>query len=105
MKQEQKHDAMAADLQVAIGLVWGHLSVCQFEQAYQLAQGCLSRWPQDARLALMAAYAGIEIGKPLDQRMQAALSQGDCEDFAELVLRRAHQDTHQACGTGGADHE
>jgi hypothetical protein len=52
---------MAADLSVAIGLLWGHLNTRQFAQAYRLGVVCRRIWPDEERLALLVAYAQVEL--------------------------------------------
>lgn len=89
MRVRKKRNVMPAEQVIAIGLVWGHLSACQFEQAYQLARGCLRIWPDETRLILMAAYAAVELLEPLDEKMLAALKNPECKDWAGVVLRRA----------------
>jgi hypothetical protein len=89
MKNARQGDAMASELVIAIGLVWGHLSVGQFEQAHQLARGCQDVWPEEKRLYAMAIYAAVELNQPLDAQARAFLAQADWADWAGLVLRRA----------------
>jgi hypothetical protein len=100
MRQKTKREVMSSELTVAIGLVWGHLNACQFEEAYQLARGCLRIWPNESRLIMMAAYAAVELLEPLDDKMQAVLKKGGCKEWADLVSRRAeyHGDPESAPG-------
>jgi hypothetical protein len=80
---------MPSELTIAIGLVWGHLNACQFEEAYQLARGCLRVWPEEKRLVIMAAYAAVELLEPLDEKTLTVLQAAECKEWAGLVLRRA----------------
>jgi hypothetical protein len=89
MRRKIKRDVMPSELTVAIGLVWGHLGVCQFEEAYRLAQGCLRIWPEETRLIVMLAYAAVELLVPLDEKTLAVLNTAGCKDWEDLVLRRA----------------
>ncbi len=87
-----RRDEIAPELALAIGLVWGHLGAAQFEQAHQLAHGCLRLWPAEPRLVWMAAYAAAELLEPLDAATLAALDAlraGGRGEWAALVLRRA----------------
>jgi hypothetical protein len=68
-----RRDGAAAELALAIGLVWGHLSVGQYQAADALARGCLALWPDEPRLAWMAAYAAIELFEPAAPQARAAL--------------------------------
>lgn len=89
---------MPDELVAAIGLVWGHLSTYQYEEAYQLAQACLHIWPQEKRLVLMRAFAAVELLEPLDDETMAVLEQAECQDWVALVRRRAelHGDSEGA---------
>ena len=89
MRQKIKRETMPDELVLATGLVWGHLNARQFEEAYQLAQGCLRIWPEDKGLIFMSAYAAAEVLEPLDQTRLATLRNPECEDWITLVLRRA----------------
>lgn len=89
MRKRVKREVISSELTVAIGLVWGHLNAGQFEEAYQLARGCLRVWPEETRLILMAAYAAVELLEPLDEKTLAALNTAGCKEWADLVLRRA----------------
>lgn len=89
MRKPVPRVALQDELILAIGLVWGHLNAGQFEQADQLARGCLRIWPDEARLMLMAAFAAVELARPLTPAMRAALDQAQCNEWAALVLRRA----------------
>ncbi|MEN3293125.1 MAG: hypothetical protein V7642_2378 [Burkholderiales bacterium] len=88
MRKRVTRDVMSSELTTAIGLVWGHLNACQFEEAYQLARGCLRVWPEEKRLIVMSAYAAVELLEPLDEKTIAVL-QTENKEWAELVLRRA----------------
>jgi hypothetical protein len=89
MRRQTKRHSMPDELALAIGLVWGHLNACQFEEAYDLAQGCLSVWPEEKRLILMSAYAAVELLEPLDDATRSLLRGAECKDWAEIVLRRS----------------
>jgi hypothetical protein len=67
----------------------GHLNAGQFEEAYDLAQGCMRVWPTESRLTLMSAYAAVELLEPLDDETLAILHEAECQDWATLILRRA----------------
>lgn len=94
MRQNLKRETMPQELAIAIGLVWGHLNAGQFDQAEQLARGCLEVWPDEKRLVLMAAYARVELAEPLDAETLAVLKSADCPDWTQLVLRRAERVEH-----------
>lgn len=81
--------ALSEELTMAIGLIWGHLSVDQFELADQLARGCLRIWPEEEHLVLMAAYAAVELSMPLNAATLDILKKAECTDWTERVLRRA----------------
>ncbi|RJF96887.1 hypothetical protein D3870_21160 [Noviherbaspirillum cavernae] len=89
MRRKIVRETESRELIIAIGLVWGHLNASQFEEAWQLAKACLRIWPEDRRLAMMCAYAAVELLEPLDDRMRVLLSQGGCSEWEALVLRRA----------------
>lgn len=89
MRTRTKRQEMASERVMAIGLVWGHMNACQFEEAYRLAKGCLRLWPDDKALTLMLAYAAAEVLEPVDEERLRALKTPDCEEWIELVLRRA----------------
>lgn len=91
MRKKVKSEEIQPELVFAIGLVWGHLSARQFEEAYLLAKGCLRVWPEDRSLALMSAYAAAEVLEPVDERKLAGLRDSSSEDWIRLVLRRATQ--------------
>ncbi|MET3130423.1 hypothetical protein AAKU55_000676 [Oxalobacteraceae bacterium GrIS 1.11] len=84
---------LAPELSMAIGLVWGHLNAGQFESAYSLGQVCLRIWPQERRLALMRAYAQVELDGEADGQTQEVLQGSDCPDWLAIVARRAGQQT------------
>lgn len=89
MRAVRNRDTVSEELKLAIGLVWGHLGSRQYEDARQLANGCLAVWPGDVRLTLMAAYASVEMNHPLDDNILSVLNQRDCKEWTELVYRRA----------------
>jgi hypothetical protein len=104
MRQRVKREGMSSELTTAIGLVWGHLSACQFEEAYQLARGCLRVWPEESRLIVMAAYAAVELLEPLDDKTLAVLNKSGCKAWADLVLRRAEYHGDPASAPGKQTH-
>jgi hypothetical protein len=73
----------------AIGLVWGHLNALQYEQAYQLGKVCMALWPEEERLALLVAYAQVELFDKPDAATAAVLQRAQCPDWAALVARRS----------------
>jgi hypothetical protein len=66
MRQKPAPEPLRDELATATGLVWGHLNAQQPEEAYELARACLQLWPGDRGLALMAAYAAVELAEPFD---------------------------------------
>ncbi|WP_034300925.1 hypothetical protein [Herbaspirillum sp. RV1423] len=88
MRKKKPRDTMPEELQLAIGLVWGHLSAYQYEEAYLLALGCLKLWPHDRHLQLMAAYAAAEVLEPVDRVRLEALRAPETDAWIDLVLRR-----------------
>lgn len=88
MRTKRQHEAMPDELLLAIGLVWGYFSARQYEEAYELATGCLQVWPQDQHLFLMASYAAAEVLEPVDRERLLALRAPDNEAWVNLVLRR-----------------
>lgn len=89
MKSSGKRDAMDDELVIAIGLIWGHLSVRQFDAAYQLAQGCQRLWPEERRLHAMAIYASVELHQPLDTHARSVLLAAGCKEWTDMVMQRA----------------
>lgn len=89
MNKREPRDTSSDDLIVAIGLIWGLLNSGQFEQADQLAVGCLQVWPNDERLVVMAAFAAVELGRTLDETTVLSLRSANCREWADLVLLRA----------------
>lgn len=81
--------ALSDELTLAIGLIWGHLSVGQFELADLLARGCLRIWPEEEHLVLMAAYAAVELSMPLNAPTLSVLKKAECREWTERVLCRA----------------
>ncbi len=81
--------ALSDELTLAIGLIWGHLSVGQFEQANLLARGCLRVWPEEEHLVLMAAYAAVELAMPLNAPTVKILKKAECKEWSERILFRA----------------
>jgi hypothetical protein len=97
MRRRKQREAISDELSVAIGLVWGHLNCSQFEQAYDLARGCLRVWPDETRLILMAAYAAVELLEPLDEKTLAVLHAAECKEWANRVLRRSEVHGDAGC--------
>lgn len=83
--------SLSDQLTLVIGLIWGHLNARQYEDAYTLAKGCARVWPQEQKILLMLACAAVELHKPLEPEMLAALHQADddCREWCEMILRRA----------------
>lgn len=89
MRKKTRSEKIQPELVFAIGLIWGHLSARQFEEAYLLARGCMRIWPEDRSLALMSAYAAAELLEPVDRQKLDSLRDSSSEDWIRLVLRRA----------------
>jgi hypothetical protein len=89
MRRRQQREAISDELSVAIGLIWGHLNCYQYEQAYDLARGCLRVWTDEPRLMLMAAYAAVELLEPLDEKTLAVLHAAECKEWTHRVLCRS----------------
>lgn len=89
MRKKVKDEEIQPELVFAIGLVWGHLSARQFEDAYVLAKGCMRLWPEDRSLALMSVYAAAELLEPVDKQKLTRLRDSSSEEWIRLVLRRA----------------
>lgn len=89
MRKKTRNEEPQAELTFAIGLVWGHLSARQFEEAYLLAKGCMRVWPDDRALALMSAYAAAELLEPVDKGRLVKLRDALSERWIRLVMRRA----------------
>lgn len=88
MRNKRQHEAMPDELLLAIGLVWGYFSARQYEEAYELATGCLQLWPQDQHLFLMASYAAAEVLEPVDRERLLSLRTPENAAWVDLVLRR-----------------
>lgn len=88
MRKRVPRESMADELQLAIGLVWGHLNAYQYQEAHQLATGCLQLWPDEPRLFMMAAFAAAELLEPVDQQRLLALRTPQNQAWIALVLRR-----------------
>lgn len=88
MRQKRQRDGMPDELLLAIGLVWGYISAYQYEEAYELAVGCMQVWPQDHHLFLMASYAAAELLEPVDRERLLSLRTPENEAWVKLVLRR-----------------
>ena len=78
------------EIALGVGLIWGHLNARQFDEAYQLARGCASLWPNDERFTLMAAYAAVELAAPLEDTMVHAMKNSECLEWTSLIWRRAY---------------
>lgn len=89
MRRKIARETTAPELIIAIGLIWGHLNASQFEEAFQLAKACLRIWPDNKNLAMMYAYAAVELLEPLDEPTLALMHAAGCREWAEIVLRRA----------------
>ena len=89
MTRHEPRQVSSDDLILAIGLIWGHLNSGQFDAADRLARGCLRLWPSDERLLVMAAFAAVELGRPLDETTVLFLRGAQCREWADLVLLRA----------------
>ena len=98
MQRRTRLDAMPPELELAIGLVWGHLNAYQYDQAWELARGCLQLWPSDEKLRLMCDHAAAEVMEPVDTARLRALRSADNGPWVDLVLRRAHYQTQGAPG-------
>ncbi|MFZ6773937.1 hypothetical protein ACO0LB_14595 [Undibacterium sp. SXout7W] len=85
------------DLILAIGLIWGHLNTAQYERADRLARGCLCIWPDDERIIVMAAFASVEMGNALNEKMLEVLYSAQCREWADMVLRRAGKTKEMLC--------
>jgi len=95
MRPRIKRSSMSSDLVIAIGLVWGHLRARQFEEAWQLANGCLRVWPKEPNLMLMAAYAAAEMLEPFDFDALDEIRTPANAEWIRLVRRRAEDRTAQ----------
>lgn len=90
MKLRQRHVPMEVDLSVAIGLLWGHLNTGQFAQAYRLGRVCRQIWPDDERLALLVAYAQVELfDGPDDDTLGLLARDAACPSWAAVLARRS----------------
>jgi hypothetical protein len=89
MRRRKTLEAMPPELQLAIGLVWGHLNAYQYEEAYELALGCLQLWPDDDKLQLMCDHAAAEVMEPINVARLRSLRNAVNADWIALVLRRA----------------
>lgn len=89
MRRRKPLDAMPPELQLAIGLVWGHLHAHQYDEAYELALGCLQLWPDEANLHLLFNHAAAEVMEPVDRDRLHGLRNSANADWIDLVLRRA----------------
>ncbi|MBB5391360.1 MULTISPECIES: hypothetical protein [unclassified Herbaspirillum] len=85
---------MQPELLTALGLVWGHLNAYQYEEAFELAAGCLQLWPEHEKLRLMHDLAAAEVLEPVDQRRLRAMRTPDNAAWVDLVLRRLQYQQH-----------
>ena len=90
MRMRLRAAPLPNELSIAIGLVWGQLNASQFEPAYALGKVCLRIWPDERRLALMVAYAQVELYDEADAQTLAVLRGADCPDWLAIVARRAN---------------
>jgi hypothetical protein len=90
MTARKRRAPAAPEQALAIGLIWGHLNARQFDEAYQLARACSALWPDDQRLALMAAYAAVELAAPLEDDMVLAMKTAEASAWTSLIWRRAY---------------
>jgi hypothetical protein len=88
MKKRARREALPAELGIAIGLIWGHLNTGRFEPAYLLGRVCRRIWPDDERLALLLAYAQVELFDEPDDALLILLGNNACPDWAALLARR-----------------
>lgn len=88
MRRKRPGAEMPAEQQLAIGLVWGHLNAYQYEEAYDLATGCLELWPEDVKLRLMCDFAAAELLEPVDRQRLLALRTPENSEWVDLLLRR-----------------
>jgi len=97
MRRRTPREPRDDELTMAVGLVWGHLHAQQPEDAYLLATGCQSLWPDDPGLALLAAYAATEVDEPVDVAALRRCTAGtvdtgaaaDMASFIALIERRS----------------
>jgi hypothetical protein len=89
MRARQRPSPIALDLAVAIGLLWGLLNTAQFAQAYRLGRVCRQIWPDEERLALLLAYAQVELYDGPDPDTAALLARGAaCPSWNAVLARR-----------------
>ena len=95
MKKRESSAACQGELELTIGLVWGHLCSRQFEAAYELARGCLWVWPDEPRLGAMMAYAQLELFD--DPSLLTALRQSHARygRWGALMLHRADREARR----------
>lgn len=103
MRAKLNREEMAADLVMAIGLVWGHLRARQFEEAFLLAKGCLQVWPGERNLILMHSYAAAEVLEPIDMERLLGARSAASEEWIRLVMRRAAPELLAPPAAGPAD--
>ncbi len=90
LRNAAPEQALEPELELAIGLVWGHLQARQFDLAYQLAHGCLLLWPKQRHLNAMATYAQLEAGFEIPATALKALhADGADAGWSATMLRRA----------------
>lgn len=92
MRRRPSRTEMPDEQQLAIGLVWGHLNAYQYEEAFDLAAGCLELWPDNVKLRLMCDFAAAEILEPVDRQRLLALRTPENGEWVDLILRRLTPD-------------
>lgn len=98
MKRRDATRAGQRERELAIGLVWGHLSSRQFESAWQLATGCLHLWPDDVPLQAMLAYAGLELFDDPANIERVRRDHGRYGAWGALLLHRAEREALHHAG-------
>lgn len=103
MRKKERVAPEQAELTYAIGLVWGHLSARQFEEAYYLAKSCLGIWPEDRALWLMLAFAAAEVLEPFDLKDLERFRDGKSDEWIRLVRRRSERHGRPRAAQGGGE--
>lgn len=93
MKPIQKNGKATEELElvIAIGLIWGHLNTRQFDSAYTLTRACLQLWPENPQLQLLASYATVESGHPLEVSIATLLNKAESKSWASRILQRTRK--------------
>lgn len=89
MRRRTTLEPTPAERELAIALAWGHLNAYQYDDAYELARGCLELWPDDEPLQLLCGHAAAEVLEPVDAARLCALRSPANAEWVDLVLRRA----------------